>query len=116
MIMAATLVLAPLGRTEYVGGIAFVACLLLIAQLHQVWSVEPPGAARFESDFGFRPQLIPGTGQTIHINLPTDRRPEPATSRLVTQVSAVPIERVVGDLSGTARAVSTEIDSLRKQA
>ena len=34
-------------------GIAFIACLLLIAsQLHQVWCVEPPRAARFESYFG----------------------------------------------------------------
>ena len=44
--------------------IAFVARLLLIAgQLHQIWRVEPPDAARFESGFGFRPQLVAVTGR-----------------------------------------------------
>jgi len=70
--------------------ITFVACLLLIAgQLYQVWRFEQPDAAGFESDFGFRPQLVTIAGESMYVDPTTHYRPETPPSGFVTQVGAV---------------------------
>ena len=71
-------------------GVTFVTRLLLIAgQLYQIGCIEPPHAARFESHFGFRPQLVTVTGKSIYINPPTHHGPETSSSSLVPQVRAL---------------------------
>jgi hypothetical protein len=70
--------------------ITIVAGLLLIAgHLYQVCGVKPPDAARFESDFGFRPQLVTVAGESMYVDPTAGDRPETPPSSFVTQVGAV---------------------------
>ena len=78
------------GPNDLFPGIPFVSSLLLVAcESYQIERVEPPDRTRFESHFGFRPQLVAVTGQGVHIDLTTDDRPETAPSGFVTQIAAV---------------------------
>jgi hypothetical protein len=63
--------------------------LLIACELHQIEGVEPPDRTRFESYFGFRPQLVAVTGQSIDVDLTTRHRPETAPSGFVAKIAAV---------------------------